>query len=161
MKNEHLKPRADVIKVGDTAPDFTLTDQDRNQWTLSEHVKKGDVVLCFVPLAFTGVCSTEMRCVSDDLAKWSGQGATVVGVNCDSFAANKAWAEKEGYTHRLLGDMHREVCRAYGLFWSDLNVSQRGTVVIGQDASGCGKVKFVQAREPGQAMKWEEVLAQV
>jgi peroxiredoxin len=161
MKNEHLKPRDRVIAVGEAAPDFTLTDQDRKPWSLSEHVKKGDVVLCFVPLAFTGVCSTEMKCVNDDFAKWSERGATVVGVNCDSFAANQAWAEKEGYAHRLLGDMHRDVCRAYGLYWADLNVAQRGTVVIGRDASGVGKVKHVQAREPGKAMDWETVISMV
>ncbi len=161
MANEHLQPRSSPIAVGDSAPDFTLTDQNKGEWSLAEHVKKGDVVLCFYPLAFTGVCSTEMRCVSDDFSKWSGKGSTVVGVSCDSFAANKAWADKEGYKHTLLSDIHRAVCKAYGLYWPELNVANRGTVVIGKDASGKGKVKFVQARQPGNAMKWEDVLAMV
>ncbi|MBS0196433.1 MAG: redoxin domain-containing protein [Planctomycetes bacterium] len=161
MANEHLQPRSSPIAVGESAPDFTLTDQNKGEWSLAEHVKKGDVVLCFYPLAFTSVCSTEMRCVSDDFSKWSGKGSTVVGVSCDSFAANKAWAEKEGYKHTLLSDIHRSVCKAYGLYWPELNVANRGTVVIGKDASGKGKVKFVQARQPGNAMKWEDVLAMV
>lgn len=160
MRNS-LPARTTPLSVGDIAPDFTLTTQDKKDWNLAEHVKKGDVVLCFVPLAFTGVCSTEMKCISDDFAKWSGKGATVVGVNCDSFAANNAWAEKEGYTHPILGDLHREVVKGYGLYWEDLNVGQRGTVVIGNSPDGRGKVKFVQARQPGNAMKWEDVLAMV
>lgn len=160
MRNS-LPAREKPLSVGDIAPDFTLTTQDKKDWNLGEHVKKGDVVLCFVPLAFTSVCSTEMKCISDDFERWSGKGATVVGVNCDSFAANSAWAAKEGYTHPILGDLHREVVKGYGLYWEELNVGQRGTVVIGKSADGRGKVKFVQARQPGSAMKWEDVLAMV
>lgn len=161
MANEHLSVRATTIGVGEVAPDFTLTTHERAEWKLSDYVRKGDVVLCFYPLAFTSVCSTEMRCISDDFSKWSQKGATVVGVSCDSFAANKAWAEKEGYKHTLLSDLHRAVCKAYGLYWPDLNVSSRGTVVIGQSDDGVGKVKFVQCRQPGNAMKWDDVLAMV
>lgn len=160
-KNDHLTPRSSPLKAGDTAPDFTLLDQDRKEWRLSEAVKKGDVVLSFVPLAFTGVCSTEMGCISKDAAAWGAKGATVVGIDCDSFAANKAWAEKEGYTQRLLGDMHRQVCRAYGIYWADLNVSQRATVVVGRSEDGVGRIRFFEAREPGKAMDWAKVLGMV
>lgn len=154
-----LTPRTSPLAVGDVAPDFTLKTQDRADWSLAEAVKKGDVVLCFFPLAFTGVCSTEMKCVTDDMAKWTAKGAQVVGISCDSFAANKAWADQLGLKQVLLADMHRAVCKAYGLYWADLNVSQRGTVVIGKSADGTGKVKWVQARQPGSAMSFEEVLA--
>jgi peroxiredoxin len=161
MKNSHLAPRTAPLAVGEFAPDFTLTTQDRADWKLSDAVKHGDVMLAFYPLAFTSVCSTEMKCVSDDFDKWSAKGATVVGVSCDSFAANKAWAEKEGFKQILLSDLHREVCKGFGLYWADLNVANRGTVVIKQSADGKGKVSFVQARPPGQAMAWTDVLAQV
>jgi peroxiredoxin len=161
MAHENLAPRSSPLSVGDAAPDFTLKTQDRSDWTLSEEVKKGDVVLCFYPLAFTSVCSTEMKCVNDEMAKWAAKGATVVGVSCDSFAANKAWAEQMGLKQTLLSDLHRAVCKAYGLYWADLNVSQRGTVVIGKSADGKGRVKWVQARQPGNAMDWETVVAQI
>jgi len=161
MSNEHLTERSSPIQVGEIAPEFTLTDHNRKDWKLSEALKNGEVVLCFYPLAFTSVCGTEMRCISDDFEKWTAKGATVVGVSCDSFATNKAWAEAEGYKHTLLADMHRKVCKAYGLYWPDLNVSSRGTVVIEPTAEGNGKVKFVQSRQPGSAMKWEDILAQV
>lgn len=154
-----LQPRTAPLSVGDIAPDFTLKTQDRADWTLSEHVKKGDVVLCFYPLAFTGVCGTEMKCITTDLEKWAAKGAAVVGVSCDSFASNKAWAEQMGLKQTLLSDMHREVCKGYGLYWADLNVSQRGTVIIGRSADGVGRVKFVEARQPGNAMNWDQVLA--
>jgi peroxiredoxin (alkyl hydroperoxide reductase subunit C) len=150
-----------TLAVGSLAPDFTLKTQDRADWTLSEHVKKGDVVLCFYPLAFTGTCQIEMKCVNDEMATWTKRGATVIGVSCDSFAANKAWADQLGLKQTLLSDLHRTVCKAYGLYWADLNVSQRGTVVIGKASDGKGKVTWIQARTPGAAMDWETVLGQI
>jgi peroxiredoxin len=161
MPNENLKPRPTPIAVGETAPDFTLKDQGRADWKLSEAVKQGDVVLCFFPLAFTGVCGTEMKCINDEIAGWQQKGAQVVGISCDSFATLKAWADQMGLKQTLLADMHRAVCKAYGLYWADLNVSSRGTVVIGQSPTGQGKVRWVQAREPGKAMNFDEVLAQL
>ncbi len=159
MLNAHLSPRSLPITVGEVAPDFVLKDQNRAEWSLAEAVKKGDVVLCFYPLSFTGVCSTEMKCVDAEMATWQQKGAQVVGISCDSFAVQKAFADSMGLKQPLLADMHRSVCRAYGLFWADLNVSSRGTVVIGRSADGKGKVKWVQARQPGDAMKWDDVLA--
>ena len=160
-RNPHLMPRTIPLAVGDIAPDFTLLDQDRREWKLSEHVRTGSVVLSFAPLAFTGICSTEMGCIHKDAARWKGKGVAIVGISCDSFAVQKAWAAQEGYTQCLLADMHREVCKAYGLYWADLNVSQRGTYVIAKSADGKGKITFVEAREPGNAMDWEKVLGLV
>jgi peroxiredoxin len=153
--------RSTPIQVGDKAPDFTLLDQDRQEWTLSKAVENGPVVLCFFPLAFTGVCASEMECVSRDFDKWTKEGMQVVGVSCDSFATLKAWADQAGYKHRLLADMHRAVCRGYGLFWTDLNVAQRGTVIVEKGPDGSPTVTWAQTREPGQAMDFNAVLAAV
>ncbi len=156
-----LNPRTLPLAVGDAAPDFTITDHNRQPWTLSEAVKKSDVVLCFFPLAFTSVCSTEMKCVTDEMTKWEKKGAQVVGISCDSFASLKAWADQLGLKQTLLSDIHRQVCRAYGLYWPELNVSSRGTVIIGKSETGQGKVKWIQSRQPGNAMNFEEVIASV
>ncbi len=43
-----------VPQVGQTAPDFTVTDTDGKKLTLSELVKQGPVILAFFPKAFTG-----------------------------------------------------------------------------------------------------------
>lgn len=151
--------RDTVIAPGETAPDFTISTQDRQDWSLADAVKKSDVVLCFFPFAFTGVCGTEMECLSKEMSRWNDAGATAVGISCDSFAALKAWAERDGYTSTMLSDIHRTVCKSYGLYWAELNVAQRGTVVIGQSDDGVGTVKWSQAREPGDAMNLDEVLA--
>lgn len=67
-------PRNTLITPGEIAPDFTVQTQDRQPWTLSEHVKQGDVVLCFFPFAFTGVCGTEMECLSKEMSRLSADG---------------------------------------------------------------------------------------
>ena len=98
---------AELQRVGDAVPDFSLQTQDRADWRLADAVKSGDVVLCLFPFAFTGVCGTEMKCVSQEMSAWQKKGAQVVGVSCDSPFVLKAWAEKEGFGHTLLSDQHR------------------------------------------------------
>lgn len=158
MTRNDLPPRSTPIAAGESAPNFELPDQDKNPWKLSEQLEQGDVVLCFYPLAFTGVCSTEMECITSEMARWQAAGAQMVGISCDSFAANKAWAEQMGFKHRLLSDMHREVCKGYGLYWDDLNCASRGTVVVTKNDAGQPTVKWAQSREPGNAMAIDEVL---
>ena len=159
MPNEHLKPRDKTISVGDSVPDFTLQTQDRADWRLADAVKKGDTVLCLFPFAFTSVCGTEMQCVTREMASWEKKGAHVVGLSCDSPFSLKAWAEKEGFKHPLLSDQHRAVTKALGLYWSDMNTTNRATIVLGKNPEGHAKVKWIQARQPGNAMKWDEVLS--
>jgi peroxiredoxin len=149
------------VAAGDAAPDFTLQTQDRKDWSLAEEIRKGDVVLCFFPFAFTGVCGTEMKCITREMAEWQKKGAQVVGVSCDSPFVLKAWAAAESFTHTFLSDQHRTVTKAYGLFWADMNTTNRATVIISKGPDGRGKIKWVQTREPGKAMTWEEVLAKV
>ncbi|MGD9689975.1 MAG: redoxin domain-containing protein [Phycisphaerales bacterium] len=155
MNPETLTPRDQVIEPGQVAPDFTLPDQEKHDWTLSKELEHGPVALCFFPMAFTGVCGAEMRCVTSEAAKWKSRGVRVVGVSCDSWPVLKAWSNVEGFAHPLLADMHRRVCRAYGLYWPELNVAWRGTVIVRRD----GKVAWSQKREIKQAMNLEEVLA--
>ncbi len=158
MRNEHLTSRQTVLMPGDAAPDFSLMDQDRKTRKLSELVGKRGAMLCFFPFAFTSVCASEMECVASELSKAREDGLEVVGISCDSFAALKAWADQLGLQQVLLADLHREVCRAYGLYWADMNVAHRGTVVV-EKVGGQLKVKWSEAREPGQAMDFDGVLA--
>jgi len=152
-----LTPRERPLEAGEAAPDFTLKTQDQKDWTLSAELDKGDVVLCFYPMDFSPVCSTEMKCVTDDFEKWLASGAQVVGISCDSFFVHAAWADQLGLKQTLLADMHREVCRAYGFYWPDLNISKRGTVVVTKGASG-PEVKWVQHRDIPEAMDSDQIL---
>ncbi len=159
MPNEHLVPRDTHLRAGDAAPDFTLLDQHRAPWRLSDAVKKGHVVLCFYPMDFSPVCMAEMKCVTDEMARFAAKGAQVVGISCDSFFVHKAWAESLGLKQTLLADMRREVCKAFGVYFPDLNISGRATFIITEGREGGLRVKWAQPREMKVAMKPDEVLA--
>jgi mycoredoxin-dependent peroxiredoxin len=161
MPAQNLKARDSFVSAGDTVPDFTLQDQNRKDWKLSDAAKTGDVVLAFFPFAFTGVCGTENKCITSEMADWQKKGATVVAISCDSPFVLKEWANKEGFKHTLLSDLHREVCKALGIYWADMNVAGRGTVIIAKSTDGTLKVKWAQKREVPAAMNWDEVLAKV
>lgn len=156
----NLPTRTQPLAAGDPAPDFTLMTQNREEWTLSEALDKGDVALCFYPMDFSPVCSAEMKCVNDEFDAWSDKGVQVVGVSCDSFFVHQAWAQSMGLKQTLLADMHRAVCKAYGFYWPDLNISSRGTVLVGKGDNGQPVVRWVQAREIKDAMNLDDLLAQ-
>src|SRR5438094_950071 len=69
MANETLQPREKPIAVGEVVPDFVLQTTDKSDWKLSDAVKQGDVVLSFFPFAFTGVCGSEMQCITVAMAR--------------------------------------------------------------------------------------------
>lgn len=156
-----LPARHQPIEPGQPAPDFTLLTQDSEEWTLSAALDDGDVALCFYPMDFSSVCSTEMKCVNDEFQSWKDKGVQVVGVSCDSFWTHKAWAQSMGLKQTLLADMHRAVCKAFGFYWPDLNVSSRGTVLVGKGGDGAPIVRWVQAREIKDAMNLDDLLAQL
>ena len=161
MPAQTLQHRTSPVSAGDTVQDFTLMDQDRKEWTLSAAAKKGDVVLSLFPFAFTGVCGTENKCITAEMASWQKKGAQVVGISCDSMFALKEWAAKEGFKHTLLSDQHREVCKSLGMYWPDMNTAARGTVIIGKSSDGTLKVKWAQTREVPKAMNWDELLGKI
>jgi len=156
-----LPVRSQPIEAGHAAPDFTLMTQDREEWTLSEALQEGDVALCFYPMDFSPVCSTEMKCVAEEFDAWKDKGVQVVGVSCDSFFTHEAWAKDLGLKQTLLADMHRAVSKGYGFYWPDMNISSRGTVLVTKGQDGTPTVKWVQSREIKDAMDLNDLMAQV
>jgi len=72
-----------TIKVGDNAPQFTLRASDTSEVSLSDF-KGQDLLILFFPLAFTGVCTTELCSIRDDIGRYEGLGTKVVGISVDS-----------------------------------------------------------------------------
>ena len=120
--------------VGDRAPDFTLTNQDRAPVTLSEELKKGPVVLAFFPAAFSGTCTKQMCTFRDSMSQLNGMSANVLGISTDTFFSLKAWAEDERLTFPLLSDYNKTVINQYGVVNPDMiglkNIARRATFVI-------------------------------
>lgn len=152
--NEELEARSAPVQVGDIAPNFALLDQEASIWHLSDAVKAGGVVLCFFPMAFTPVCESEMKCITAELGQWSEKNVRMVGISCDTSPTLEAWSRVLGLNHKLLSDIHRSVSKAYGLYWPEMNISHRGTIIIGAS----GKVCFTQIRPFGETMDMDYVL---
>ena len=125
--------------IGDMAPDFTLTAQDKSSVTLSD-MRGSRVILAFYPAAFTGVCTKEMCSFSDGMVSLESSGARVLGISVDSPFSNAAFAEANGITFPLLSDVHREAVEAYGVTLGDFvipgyTVAQRSVFVVETDGS--------------------------
>lgn len=117
--------------TGQQAPDINLPDGYGNRWTLTEHRGK-TVVLLFYPGDETPVCTKQLCSVRDNWEQYKQTGAEVVGINTDSVAKHRAFAEHYGLPIRLLSDPDGLVVRLYEM--KALFGTRRGVVVI--DANG-------------------------
>ena len=122
------------VDVGAKAPDFTLPNQDRQNVTLSDELKKGPVVLAFFPAAFSSVCQQEMCTFRDSAAEFNKVNATVIGVSTDTFFAQKAWSDQYKFSFPLLSDYNKDVIRKYGVVNADMiglkDIAKRAVFVI-------------------------------
>lgn len=130
-----------AIQAGSKAPDFTLkskTTGTPTDVTLSNNFGKKNTVLLFFPLAFTGVCTSEMCDVTAGLKAYSDLNAEVIGISVDSPFAQEAWAKQEKIGITLASDLNKKVSEAYGVLLADLAgfgaASARAAFVI--DKSG-------------------------
>jgi peroxiredoxin len=136
-----------TLKVGDKAPDFTLSDQTGAKVTLSSFRGKKHVVLVFHPLAFTSVCAVQMPGYSKERQSFDGLDTQVLGLSVDSSPAHRAWAEQlGGIEYPLLADFwpHGEVARAYGILRPE-GYSERATFVVDKG----GVVRHIEIHEMG------------
>ena len=84
--------------------------------------------------------------------------AQVVGISTDSIYCHEAWAKSlGGISYPLLGDIHREVVKTYGVHWPELNACYRATFVIDKH----GIVRFVQRYGRGELPDPGKILSEV
>src|SRR5258708_6978557 len=108
-----------AVDVGSKAPDFTLTNEERQPVKLSEERGK-PVVLAFFPAAFSSVCTKELCTFRDSLARLNQARAQVYGISVDTFFTLKAYHDQQGYNFPLLSDFNKEVIRDYGVVNEDM-----------------------------------------
>jgi peroxiredoxin len=135
------------ITVGTKAPNFTLRNSDKAEVSLGDYQGK-NVVLLFFPLAFTGVCTTELCTMRDDIATYEVLDAEVLAVSVDSLFTLEQFKKAENYNFQLLSDFNKDVSRAYGSLYEDFvldmkGVSKRSAFVIDKD----GMVQYAEVLE--------------
>ena len=125
-----------AVDVGSKAPDFTLTNQDRQPVKLSEQ-RGAPVVLAFFPAAFSSVCTKELCTFRDQVARLNQAHAKVYGISVDTFFTLKAFKEAQGLTFPLLSDFNKEAIRDYGVFNEEMiglkGIAKRAVFVIDKE----------------------------
>jgi mycoredoxin-dependent peroxiredoxin len=146
-----------AVEVGDQAPDFELRDQHGTPVRLSGFRGAKNVVLVFYPLAFSGVCTSELCAIRDQFPEVSSDDVEMLTVSVDSVYSHRAWADAEHYEFELLSDFwpHGEVAKLYGVFDPERGIAIRGTFII--DKEGVVRWKVVnptpQARDLAEYSK--------
>jgi peroxiredoxin len=84
------------LDVGSVAPDFTLKSQHGEDITLSSFRGDKNVVLVFIPFAFSGICTGELGEIRDNPDLFDAAGAQVLVISCDHFFANRAFEDRAG-----------------------------------------------------------------
>lgn len=148
------------LEIGDRAPDFTLMDQDNQEWTLSEFRGDRNVLVVFYPVAFSPICTGELCQLRDDLAEFQNSDVQVLVVSVDSGYALKAWSEQQHYDFPLLSDFwpHGKVAQDYGVFNDEAGIANRGTFLVDTD----GVIRFAEMKQPDEARDqtaWKQALA--
>ena len=137
------------IQVGQKAPDLTLYSSSKEKISLNDFSGKKNVLLLFFPQAFTGVCTTELCGVRDDIAKYQNSDAEVLAISVDSIFTLAKFKELQQLNFTLLSDFNKEVSNSYDTIYesfTDMNmrgVSKRSAFVI--DKSGI--VQYAQVLE--------------
>jgi Peroxiredoxin len=136
-----------VLKAGDSAPNFTLRASDKSEVSL-ENYRGKNVVLLFFPLAFTGVCTTELCSMRDDIETYEGLEAQILAISVDSLFALEKYKAEQNYNFPLLSDFNKNVSRAYGALYEDFvldmkGVSKRSAFVVDKN----GLIQYAQVLE--------------
>ena len=139
------------VKIGDRAPAFSLPSVKGGQVTLSQFAGKKNVVISFVPAAWTPVCSDQWPGYVITRELFGKNNATLIGITVDNIPTLFAWTQQMGDVwFEVLSDFwpHGGVADTYGLLRSD-GTSERALVFIDRDGIISGiHVSDINVRPP-------------
>jgi len=147
------------LQVGDPAPDFTLPSLSGEKVTLSEFRGKKNVVLSFVPAAWTPVCSEQWpgyNLVKDYFVQHQ---AVILGITVDNLATLHAWTQQMGGVwFPVLSDFwpHGAVAAKYGILRSE-GTSERAVFVIDKQ----GIIRYMDVHDINQRPNLEAMIGEL
>jgi peroxiredoxin len=124
--------------IGKQAPAFTLFDTDKKATSLADF-KGQNVVVLFFPLAFTGVCTTELCSIRDNIATYNSANAQVLGISVDSVFSLGKFKEEQKLNFPLLSDFNKSASKAFDVLYEVFpafemqGVSKRSAFVIDKE----------------------------
>jgi peroxiredoxin len=156
-----LKPVDSIlkVKVGDPAPDFTLPSISGEKISLSQFAGKKNVVISFVPAAWTPVCSDQWPGYNIAKGFFDKNDAVLLGITVDNIPTLHAWTQQMGKLwFSVLSDFwpHGAVAARYGVLRSD-GVSERALFVIDKT----GIIQFIHVEDINVRPKLEELVMEL
>lgn len=136
-----------ALQIGDKAPNFTLTSDEKKSVSLSDYKGKNVVVL-FFPLAFTGVCTTELCTMRDDITTYQNLDAEILAISVDSPFVLEQFKAQQNLNFPLLSDFNATSSADYGALYHDFvlgmkNVSKRSAFVVDKE----GTIQYAEVLE--------------
>lgn len=156
-----LKPMDSVlkVKVGDRAPDLTLPAVSGEKISLSQYLGKKNVVLSFVPAAWTPVCSDQWPGYNIVKHIFDKNDAILLGITVDNIPTLFAWTNQMGKLwFPVLSDFwpHGAVADMYGVLRSD-GVSERALFVIDKK----GIVRYIDVHDINKRPRLEVLVEEL
>ena len=121
-----------MVAVGQQAPDFTLPSLSGEKIALSQFRGRKNVVLSFVPAAWTPVCSDQWPGYNIARSLFEENNAILLGITVDNIPTLYAWTKQMGKLwFPVLSDFwpHGAVAKQYGILRSD-GVSERALIFV-------------------------------
>ncbi len=136
------------LEIGMTAPDFTLEDNQGGKVTLSD-LRGKKVLLSWHPLAWTSVCTDQMRALEANQERFEKLGAVALGMSVDPAASKKVWAQVLSIRKtKLLADFypHGKTAMDYGIFLEEMGASGRVNIILDEK----GVIRWIKRYELSQ-----------
>lgn len=156
-----LKPVDSVlkVKVGQKAPDFTLKAVSGKTVSLKDYRGKKNVVLSFVPAAWTPVCSDQWPGYNIVQELFEENNATLLGISVDNLPTLYSWTRQMGdLWFEVLSDFwpHGKLASRYGILRSD-GTAERAIVIIDQK----GIIRYVNVGDINERPPLEQIIQQL
>ena len=147
------------IEVGMPAPAFTMEDTEEQSVTLSSF-RGGKVLLSWHPIAWTSVCTDQMRALEVNWDRFRALNTVPLGVSVDPSAGKKAWKEVLLLRNLpLLSDLwpHGKVATDYGIFHEEFGMSGRANFIVDEN----GILRWFKVYPMAQLPDIEEVFTEL
>lgn len=145
------------VRVGQQAPGFTLPTVTGQEVSLQQYAGKKNVILSFVPAAFTPVCSAQWPGYNLALDLFAAHDAVLIGITTDSIPTLNAWTRLMGGLDFAVGSdfwPHGRVASAFGVLRGD-GTAERALFVIDKN----GVIRWIDVHDINQRPPLEDLMA--
>ena len=110
-----IQTKDSALAVGDKVPEFSLLDQNGEEFKVTDFVGKSPMVIYFYPKDDTPGCTKEACSFRDSYEEFTDRDVKVIGISSDGVESHRNFAKKYNLPFTLLADTENEVRRLFGV----------------------------------------------